>query len=377
MNSEPTLRIIDALSEIDCTAWDALVGAQPFLKYAYLRALQDTGCATDKTGWSPCFPTLWDKDELIGAMPLYLKQHSWGEYVFDWAWAEAYQRHGIRYYPKLVCAVPFTPVAGQRLLATTGENRMKLLAAAHELARNLGVSSLHCLFPGEDEAREMQGLGMMLRSGIQFHWKNCGYADFEDYLADMSHDKRKKIRQERRKTREVGITFRRDIGRHINESQWEFFESCYRNTYIEHRSTPYLNLDFFLRLGAVLPDNILLVTAYRAGKPIAAAFNMFDGNRLYGRYWGSREYLPGLHFETCYYQALEFCIERNISVFEGGAQGGHKLARGFLPSTTWSAHWLAHPGFARAVDEFLEVESRGIAQHLDELNESSPFKRTG
>lgn len=379
MNPDQTteVRILDSLSGIDPAAWDALAGGQPFLRHAYLLAMQEAGCTSDETGWSPRFPSLWQAGTLVGAMPLYLKQHSWGEYVFDWAWADAYHRHGLRYYPKLVCAVPFTPVAGPRLLSATAAGRARLLSAAFDLASELGASGLHCLFQNEAEAREMHGQGMMLRSGLQFHWQNRGYADFEAYLAEMNHEKRKKIRQERRRVRESGISFSRDLGKDVTESQWAFFASCYRNTYIEHRSTPYLNLDFFLRMGAELPDNILLITAHREGRPIASALNLFDASRLYGRYWGALEYSPGLHFETCYYQALEFCIEKNIGVFEGGAQGGHKLARGFLPTPTWSAHWLAHPEFSRAVDEFLAIESRGISQNLDELNEASPFKRTG
>ena len=375
MNEKPEIRILESLSGIAPAVWDTLAGTQPGLSHAYLAALEASGCATPDTGWMPRFPTLWQGGELKGAMPLYLKSHSWGEYVFDWAWADAYARHGLDYYPKLVCAVPFTPVAGPRLLAGTTEARAALLSAAIDLAGRLGVSGLHCLFPEEGEAREMENMGMMLRSGLQFHWQNRGYADFEDYLAAMNHDKRKKIRQERRRLKEAGIVFTRMAGRDITEAQWVFFEACYRNTYNEHRATPHLNLDFFLRIGESLPDNLLLVMAHHQGRPIAAALNLFDGGRLYGRYWGTTAYVPGLHFEACYYQGLEFCIERKIAVFEGGAQGGHKLARGFLPVPTRSAHWLAHPQFAMAVDEFLARESRGVALQIGELAEASPFKR--
>ena len=310
-------------------------------------------------------------------MPLYLKTHSWGEFVFDWAWAEAYQRAGLEYYPKLLCAVPFTPVTGLRLLAPTPELRAALLHAALRLAQEMGVSSLHCLFPPESEAEEMQQQGMMLRRGVQFHWRNPGYADFDAYLAGMSHDKRKRIRQERRKVREAGITFERLTGSRITDEHWAFFERCYARTHLQYNSPQALNLDFFRRIGATLADNILLVIALRDGQPIAGALNFFSREAFYGRSWGALEYHSGLHFEACYYQAIEFCIERGIPLFEGGAQGEHKLSRGFLPETTWSAHWLAHPRFAQAVDDFLKRETRGMSFYMDELNERSPFKRAG
>ncbi len=308
-------------------------------------------------------------------MPLYLKHDSYGEFVFDWAWADAYERHGLRYYPKLVAAVPFTPVSGRRLLADSAPQRALLLAHALNLARQMGGSSLHCLFPERSQAEEMAAQGMLLRSGFQFHWINGGYRDFDAYLAAMSHDKRKKIKQERRKVQEPGITFRHLSGREIDETLWAFFERCYGNTYRQHHSPPYLNLDFFLRIAAAMPDSLLLVLALRDGQPIAAALNFLGPRTLYGRYWGATEPWPGLHFETCYYQAIEYCIENGLAVFEGGAQGEHKLARGFLPTPTWSAHWLAHPEFARAVEEFLAREEKGVARHMDELNESNPFKR--
>ncbi len=370
------LRILDNISAIDAAKWDALSGNQPFLRHAFLSSLEAAGCVSEETGWITCFPTLWEEDELVGAMPLYLKRHSWGEYVFDWAWADAYRRHGFEYYPKLVSAIPFTPVPGLRLLAGKPDDRAKLLSAAFSLAEEMGASGLHCLFPDDSQAEEISSYGMTLRSGIQFHWRNEGYADFEDYLAAMNHEKRKKVRQERRKVFDAGISFARKTGEAITEEDWHFFESCYRNTYREHHSSPYLNLEFFLKMGEAMPENLLLVIAYRAGKPIASALDLFDENRLYGRYWGAMEPHSGLHFETCYYQGLEFCIERKIHVFEGGAQGAHKLARGFMPVRTWSAHWLAHPAFSRAVDEFLGEEAKGMAMHMAELEESAPFRRS-
>ncbi len=308
-------------------------------------------------------------------MPLYLKAHSYGEYVFDWAWADAYRRFGHRYYPKLLCAVPFTPITGKRLLAQTPEQRLLLLNAALELARESGASSLHCLFPQDAEAHQLQSQGLLLREGVQFHWNNPGYRDFAEFLETLSHRKRKNIRHERRKVQDAGITCEWLEGTAITEAHWRFFTACYNHTYHEHYSTPYLNLEFFMRLGETLPQHMLLIVARREGVPLAAALNFHNQERLYGRYWGSLEFVPGLHFETCYYQAIEFCIARGLRCFEGGAQGEHKIARGFLPVTTWSAHWLAHPQFAQAVEKYLGQETRGITHYIDELQEHSPFKR--
>jgi uncharacterized protein len=373
------LRIIEDLAEIPAAEWDALrtqtPGDNPFLAYAFLRALQDSRCASPTTGWTPQFITLWQEDELIGAMPLYVKSHSWGEFVFDWAWAEAYERHGLRYYPKLVSSVPFTPVTGARLLAASDAVRAQLIAAALQLAKESGASSLHCLFPPESQALEMQAQGMLLRKGVQFHWRNPGYLDFADYLSGMRRDKRKKIQQERRRVNDAGIVFQHLRGEQITPEHWQFFMRCYARTHQQFNSPQALNLDFFLRVGATMPENTLLIIALKNDQPLASALNFHDDHALYGRSWGTLEYHDGLHFETCYYQAIEFCIANKIATFEGGAQGEHKLARGFLPVTTWSAHWLAHPRFASAVEEFLQRESGGIERYVDELNENSPFKR--
>ena len=368
-------KIIENLADIPASQWDALAGDHPFLSHAFFLALQESGCATSQTGWRAQFLTLWQDGQLAGAMPLYQKTHSWGEFVFDWAWAEAYQRHGLDYYPKWLSAVPFTPATGPRLLAATAEVRKALIRAALTLARESGASSLHCLFPDQAQAREMAQEGLMLRRGVQFHWRNPGYAAFEDYLAAMSHDKRKRIRQERRKVHEAGIRFERLRGRQITAPHWAFFHRCFSHTFRQHRSPLPLNLDFFERIGAAMPDHLLLVIATRNGEPIAAALNFHNRHTLYGRSWGALEYHPGLHFETCYYQAIEFCIEQGIALFEGGAQGEHKLARGFLPETTWSAHWLAQPEFARAVEDFLDHEGRSLDDYVENLNASSPFRR--
>lgn len=307
-------------------------------------------------------------------MPLYLKSHSYGEYVFDWAWADAYRRNGLDYYPKLLSAIPFTPVTGPRLLAKNDEDRLALAQTALTFAMELKVSSLHILFPTENEAKLMEGAGMLLRHGVQFHWNNGGYGTFDDFLAVMSHDKRKKVKQERRKVRDAGIEFEHLVGKDITPDHWRFFHDCYVNTYRLHHSTPYLNLEFFTQLGEKMPENVLLVLAKRDGKPIASALNMFSGDKLFGRYWGAMEFHSGLHFEACYYQAIEFCINRGIKIFEGGAQGEHKIARGLLPIETWSAHWLADPRFFESIGRYLNNEAEGVSLYVDELNERKPFK---
>jgi len=306
-------------------------------------------------------------------MPLYLKSHSYGEYVFDWAWADAYHQHGISYYPKLLSAIPFSPVAGPRLLARDAPTQTLLIRTALELAGE--VSSLHLLFPTEDEARALEAAGMMLRRSVQFHWENRGYASFDEFLSDLASAKRKKIRQERRRVQETGVRLQRLTGAEIREEHWTFFKRCYDTTYRTHGSTPYLNLDFFRRLGDTLPEHLLMIVAELDGKAIASALNIYSETRLYGRYWGAIEHVPLLHFEVCYYQALEFCIERGIAIFEGGAQGEHKLARGFMPARTWSAHWLRHPEFSNAVERFLARESAGIERYVDELDERNPFRK--
>jgi predicted N-acyltransferase len=381
----PTLKIIEDLADIPAAQWDALAGNSPFLSHAYLYALQQSGCATAQFGWQAQFITLWRDGRLLAAMPLYLKMNSYGEHVFDFAWADAYRRNRLRYYPKLLCAIPFTPVTGARLLVAPGpeadELRALLLSTALQFARDSGVSSLHCLFPDEAGAREMQAQGMMLRQDVQFHWQNAvpmqnrGYRDFEEFLAALSRDKRKRIRQERRKVQEAGIKLQRVTGEIATVDQWAFFAQCYVHTRRLHHSPPALNADFFQRIGAALPHNTLLVIATREGRPIASALNIVTGEVLYGRSWGTFEFHSGLHFETCYYQAIEFCVARNIRVFEGGAQGEHKLARGFMPVTTRSAHWLAHPQFAKAVEDYLRQETGAVSDYVEELNERSPFKR--
>jgi uncharacterized protein len=369
-----TIEVVDSLSRVDAEAWNPLAGDEPFLRHEFFSALHETGCASTATGWTPQFLLLRRRGALAAAMPLYLKTHSYGEYVFDWAWADAYHRHGIAYYPKLLSAVPFTPVTGARLLATSDEDRDALASAALELARELKVSSLHCLFPTPDEARRMTALGMMRRTTVQFHWTNHGYGSFDEFLATFSHDKRKKVKQERRKVSDAGIRYRWLEGGDIRERDWAFLHRCYRQTYREHHSSPYLNLEFFCRLGDVLPGNMVLIVAERDGKPIASSLDIRDRDRLCGRYWGAVEHHSALHFETCYYQGIEYCIARGLSTFEGGSRGEHKLARGLAPVETCSTHWLAHPEFAAAVEQFIEREGRGMQHYVEELNERAPYK---
>ncbi|AIO47802.1 GNAT family N-acetyltransferase [Burkholderia cenocepacia] len=379
--------ILSSPAEVPADEWNALLARDaqptPFLRHEFLDALHVARCAVDDTGWSPHFVTLTDAGtgRLAAAAPVYAKQHSYGEYVFDWAWADAYQRNDLPYYPKLLCAVPFTPVQGTRLLAADDDARRRLAATLLAFAEQSDVSSLHVLFPTGDEARLLESMGMMLREGVQFHWLNDGYRHFDDFLGTLEQKKRKNIRAERRKVHDAGVTFRRLTGDRITDADWRFFSRCYRQTYREHYSSPYLNLDFFRTIGATMSENLLLVIAEADGQPIASALAVYrrgqhGGGTLYGRYWGAIEHVPCLHFETAYYQLLEFCIEAGLDTFEGGAQGEHKLARGFLPTVTHSAHWLAHPAFSDAVARFLERETAHIHAYVDELREHDPFRRS-
>jgi len=371
--------IVSSLAEIGEAAWSELLARQgdanPFLSYAFLHALHESGSAAPDTGWLPQYLTLWDGDVLAAAMPLYVKSHSYGEYVFDWAWADAYHRNGLEYYPKLLSSIPFTPVTGPRLLARDEPARAALIALLIEQQQAARMSSTHILYPTDAQAQQLEAAGFMLRSGVQFHWVNQDYTDFEQFLATLEHKKRKNIRAERRKVREAGVTLRQLRGPDVTEQDWRLFHRCYSNTYAEHHSSPYLNLDFFQRIGRTMPENILLVVAERGGQPVASSLVIYNQDALFGRYWGALEHIPCLHFETAYYQPLEFCIAQKIATFEGGAQGEHKMARGFLPQKTWSAHWLAHPDFADAIERFLERESGGIEAYIDELNERNPFRR--
>ena len=377
---ETVIRVVTRIAELPADAWDALAGESPFLQHAFLQALEDTACVGAHIGWEPVHLALFRNGRLEAAMPLYVKHHSWGEFVFDWAWADAYRRHGIAYYPKLVCCVPFSPVPGPRLLARSDADRASLIEAALNLTRELGFSSLHILFPTEPDHATLQATPLLHRSGFQFHWNSCppgrntGYGSFDDFLAALTHDKRKKIRQERKKLANLGVTFRWVEGTESSDADWDHFYRCYADTYARHRSEPHLNRAFFAALRETMADRLLLIIADRDGEPTACSFCIKDSQRLYGRHWGTLEYLPGLHFETCYQQGIEYAIAHGLQVFEGGAQGEHKLARGLVPTVTHSWHWLEHPEFRDAVDRFLERETDAIAHYIDELE--GPFRRS-
>ncbi|MET3177773.1 UNVERIFIED_ORG: putative N-acyltransferase [Variovorax guangxiensis] len=377
------IRVLPSPSDVSPEAWNALLAAQaepsPFMRHEYLTALNDSRSATPDNGWMPQFVTLWQGEQLQAACPLYVKDHSYGEYVFDWAWANAYEQHGLAYYPKATVAVPFTPVPGARLLARDAESRTLLVQGLVALCKQLELSSLHLLFGADADIAACTESGLMLRNTVQFHWTNAQYADFDSFLASLSHDKRKKIRQERRKVADAGVRFRWSRGADISKADWDFFYRCYERTYREHGNPPYLTRDFFRRMADTMPEAWLLFIAERDGKPMASSLIALSTQPdrplvAYGRYWGALERVDCLHFEACYYQPLAWCIEHGAQRFEGGAQGEHKMARALMPVKTTSAHWLAHPSFADAVERFLEREGAGIENYMDHLGERSPFK---
>ncbi|QTN29233.1 N-acetyltransferase [Rhodoferax sp. AJA081-3] len=427
MAEDYVIRVLGSPLDVDAAAWDALLQTQPnpspFMRHAYLAALHASGSAAPATGWTPHFITLCIGDELVAACALYEKIHSYGEYVFDWAWANAYAQHGLPYYPKAVAAVPFTPVPGARLMARDAAARVALVKAMVQWCDQSGMSSLHLLFANEEDAAACTQAGLMLRHTVQFHWTNIeqGYPHFDAFLASLSQEKRKKIRQERRKVAEAGVSFRWSLGQDISPSDWDFFYRCYERTYLEHGNAPYLSRDFFHRMASTMAEHWLLFIAERGGKAIASSLIALDAYTTgavsqntsgewaamrsaqvkeepakragdteqsalppslrsemkrvaYGRYWGALERVDCLHFEACYYQPLQWCIEHGYHRFEGGAQGEHKMARALLPVKTTSAHWLAHPAFADAVARFLEREDQGISNYLDDLRQRSPFK---
>ena len=417
-------RVVASPLEVDAKAWNALLARQdhptPFMRHEYLAALHESGSATPRTGWAPRFMTLWEGQGqdavLVAACPLYLKSHSYGEYVFDWAWASAYEQHGVPYYPKAVIAVPFTPVPGSRLLARDEAARALLVQAVVQWCEQENVSSVHVLFASDDDVRTSSQQDLMLRHTVQFHWKNEAptlgtgvsslppegalaalgrpgggsgrrFESFDHFLSTLAQDKRKKIRQERRRVAEAGVTFRWARGTDICAADWDFFYRCYERTYLEHGNPPYLTRDFFARMADRMPEAWLLFVAERDGQPIASSLIAIgacsasaDGQNsqdlvAYGRYWGALQRVDCLHFEACYYQPLQWCIEHGVTRFEGGAQGEHKMARALLPVQATSAHWLAHPAFSEAVERFLEREGAGIRGYLDELSARNPFRQ--
>jgi len=376
---------IGDLRAVGREAWNGLLAADPdatpFLSFEFLDALHESGCAAPRSGWTPAYLALADERGLAAAVPLYRKSHSFGEYVFDWSWAQAHEERGLPYYPKWLAAVPFTPVPGSRLIARDAPARKALIRCLLEMVRDSGLSSLHVLLAAPAQIEELAGAGLMVQRGVQFHWNNAGYRDFEQFLAALSQDKRKKIRAERRKVREAGIEIERRAGAAIGEDDWRFFHRCYRITYAQYGSAPYLNLEFFLRLARTMPEHLVLVLAHRDGAPVASAFGVFDpgagGGTLYGRYWGATEFVSCLHFECCYYQMIEFAIERGLAVFEGGAQGAHKVARGLDPVQTLSAHWVADARLRGAIAAALARQSHQVVRAIDELAEHSAFRSLG
>lgn len=381
LESSYRIESVDKLAGIDKYEWNRLAGGgNPFLRYEFLSALEHSGCVGEGTGWLPQYMILMSGMRLAGAVPLYLKYNSYGEYVFDWAWANAYRQHGLNYYPKLVAAVPFTPVTGSRLLVDPDLDRntvrMQLVAAVREHAKILGVSSLHWLFTPESETELLERQGHLRRSGYQFHWANNDYHTFDDFLGTFSSAKRKKVRRERRHVSDAGIEMKIIEGADMTEDLWRQFYAFYRST-IEYRGAiPYLNPDFFLEIGETMPGSIVLVMALHENRYVAGALNLKGVDTLFGRYWGSLQDFNSLHFETCYYRAIDYCIEHRLKRFEAGAQGEHKLSRGFLPTHTWSAHWLKHPEFYRVISEFLDREQHGVEDYVRLLQQHSPYKES-
>ena len=368
----------DSIASIDGDAWNALAGADyPFLRHEFLELAETSGSVTPDAGWTPRHLALYDGARLRAAMPLYEKSHSWGEFVFDWAWAQAYGRAGFDYYPKLVSAVPFTPAPSTRLLRAQpddDEAAAALLDAATQLAVDTDCSSLHILFPAETEVGLLAEHGLLIRKDCQFHWHNRGYEDFDGFLETFTSAKRKKARRDRRRVAEAGIRFRRLHGSDVGSDDWAVVYGLIARTFMLRGSLPYFNQSFFEGLGRRLGDNILVILAEKNDRPIAAAVFYESPSALYGRYWGSDGHYDALHFETCYYQGIDYCIATGKALFEPGTQGEHKIARGFSPVTTWSAHWLAHPEFAGAIERYLDEEGRHIDRYIEAIDAHTPYK---
>lgn len=378
-----TIRTLARVADLPAQDWDRCAGGDnPFVAHAFLNALEQSGCVTPRSGWQPTHLVAEDsRGKLLGLLPLYIKGHSQGEYIFDHAWAEAYARAGGQYYPKLLAAVPFTPVTGPRFLVAPDADETTvipaLLEAARETARRHDLSSLHVNFLSEPQRDVAVADGMLLRLGEQFHWVNEDYADFDSFLAQLASRKRKAIRRERREAVEAGIEIVALSGAELTEEHWDAFFAFYMDTGSRKWGRPYLNRDFFRRLHDTMADRVVLVMARRGGRWIAGAWNMRGREALYGRNWGCVEYHPCLHFECCYYQAIDYAIRHGLKRVEAGAQGEHKLARGYLPAPVYSVHWLADPRFHDAVDRYLQQERAYMAGLIEALDQHSPFRQTG
>jgi predicted N-acyltransferase len=373
-------RIVKRLAEVDAGSWNALTsGAYPFLRHEFLDALERQGCLGPRVGWMPYHLLVEDgRNRLVAACPMYLKFNSFGEFVFDWAWADAYERAGLDYYPKLVVAPPFTPATGPRLLIhpdlDSPELAAEVIGFAIERARSAGVSSLHWLFP--TDAVLLDSPKLLKRLGYQFHWENEGFADFDDFLSGFTSKRRKAIKRERRQVAEAGLELERVRGDRVESALWDTVYELYCLTFAKHRNYPALSRGFFYDIAATMGEQILLVPARRGGKTVGVAFFLVGSDCLYGRYWGCSEDIPALHFEACYYQGLEYCMEAGLRRFEPGAQGEHKISRGFLPAPTWSVHWLANPGFRSAIARFVDQEVQAVQGYMAELALHSPFKNS-
>jgi predicted N-acyltransferase len=376
--SDVVARIAPGIGTIPAEDWDACAGADnPFVSHAFLSALEDSGSAVSRAGWQPV-PIVVDgaDGKPAGILPAYAKSHSQGEYVFDHAWADAWQHAGGNYYPKLQIAVPFTPVPGPRLLLRDPSAAPALIAAAEMMVAEHELSSAHATFVTEEQLPLFEAAGWMIRAGSQFHWHNEGYKDFGDFLAALSSRKRKAIRKER-EAAQAAVEIRHLSGAEIGEAEWDAFWEFYQDTGSRKWGRPYLTRAFFTMLGERMADRVLLMLAYRHGVPVAGALNLIGGDALYGRYWGCSEDIPFLHFELCYYQAIEAAIARGLSRVEAGAQGEHKLARGYRPVPTWSAHHIPHAGFRRAVEDFLSRERRAMEEQIEMLDQMAPFRKEG
>jgi predicted N-acyltransferase len=375
-------RILESIAQIDARSWNALAGsAQPFLRHEFFLALEQSGCAAARTGWTPRHLIIEDaKGVPAAAMPLFRKAHSRGEFVFDFSWAGAYAQHGLNYYPKLLTAVPFTPVSGPRILVdphVDGRAAAKCaVRAALDYARSEQLSSWHVLFPTGETAADLDRAGMILRRDCQFHWYNHGYESFESFLATFTAEKRKKAKRERRRVAEAGIEFDTLHGGDMTASLWDIVYEFYAETFHRHGHEPYLNLDFFKRVSAAMPNELMLKVARVGAEPIAVAIFFVGSEALYGRYWGAGGNFHSLHFEACYYQGIEYCIEKKLQRFEPGTQGEHKVPRGFVPTLTHSAHYIADPRFAAAIRDYAQREARGVDNYAAAVNEHVPYHRT-
>ncbi|MGI9237749.1 MAG: GNAT family N-acetyltransferase [Woeseiaceae bacterium] len=367
-----------SIADIAADDWNRLAGTDyPFLRHEFLRLAEQTRCVSPEQGWSPRHLTIGSTGDLRAAMPLYEKSHSWGEFVFDWAWANAYEQAGLSYYPKLTSAAPFTPAPSRRLLladADDTDSAMTLIKAAVQLAATSECSSVHFLFPTPEEVPLFESAGLLVRKDCQFHWHNRDYASFDDFLATFTASKRKKARRDRRRAIENGIRFRHLKGDEIDDAMWSVVYGLISRTFMRRGSLPYFNEEFFRSVSQQLPENILVVLAEKDANPVAAAVFFESEHVLYGRYWGSNGHYDALHFETCYYQGIDYCIAGQKQVFEPGTQGEHKISRGFSPTTTWSAHWLAQPEFSDAISRYLDEETRHIDRYMDSVDSRSPYK---